>query len=96
MLCRAGQVRASDFDQFDYIFAMDQSNLSDLQRTQRQKPGSKAKLSLFGDYSGRKKAEVIDDPWYGGQSGFDKAYEQCVRFSGNFLKAVFPDIDPPS
>jgi len=60
------QIRASDFDKFDYIFAMDRSNLSDLERIQRQKPGSKAKLSLFGEYSGTNKAEVIEDPYYGG------------------------------
>jgi low molecular weight phosphotyrosine protein phosphatase len=75
-------------DKFDYIFAMDRSNLSDLQRAQRGNPDSKAKVMLFGSYSGSSKSEIVDDPYYGGQDGFEKAYEQCTRFSRNFLKEV--------
>lgn len=68
---------------------MDRSNLSDLQRHQRGNPNSKAKVMLFGEWSGREgKAEVVSDPYYGGRDGFDKAFEQCSRFSKNFLKEV--------
>lgn len=86
-------MNASDFDKFDYIFAMDRANLSDLQRIQQRKSNSKAKVMLFGEYSGTGKAEVISDPYYGGQQGFEKAYEQATRFSTNFLKEVFPDVN---
>lgn len=82
------QLQSSDFDKFDYIFAMDKSNLSDLTRMQKGNPDAKAKVMLYGEYSGNGKAEVVDDPYYGGQSGFDKAYEQCSRFAKNFLKDV--------
>ncbi|KAK8099757.1 low molecular weight phosphotyrosine protein phosphatase [Apiospora kogelbergensis] len=86
----ARKVRASDFDEFDYIFAMDRSNLSDLQRYTKKsssgaKAGQKAKVMLFGEYSGQGKAEVVNDPYYGGNQGFQTAYEQCMRFSKNFL-----------
>ncbi|KAK4138961.1 protein-tyrosine phosphatase [Trichocladium antarcticum] len=90
----ARKVDASDFDKFDYIFAMDRSNLEDLQHLQRRKQGSKAKLMLFGEYSGSLKVEIIKDPYYGGRQGFEKAYEQATRFSINFLKEVFPDLQP--
>lgn len=89
----ARKVNASDFDKFDYIFAMDRANLSDLQRIQQRKSNNKAKVMLFGEYSGTGKAEVISDPYYGGQQGFEKAYEQATRFSTNFLKEVFPDVN---
>lgn len=82
----------SDFETFDYIFAMDRSNLSDLQRLQRKAPDGKAKVMLFGEYSGTGKAEVIHDPYYGGPSGFEGAYQQALRFSKNFLQDVFPDV----
>ena len=72
---------------------MDRSNLSDLQRMQQRKPGSKAKVMLFGEYSGTGKAEAISDPYYGGRDGFEKAYEQAMRFSRNFLKDVFPEVE---
>ncbi|KAL2178169.1 protein-tyrosine phosphatase [Thermothelomyces heterothallicus CBS 202.75] len=91
----ARKIDASDFDKFDYIFAMDRGNLEDLQRIQRRKPNSKAKLLLFGEYSGTGKAEVISDPYYGGKQGFEKAYEQALRFSLNFLKEAFPNVEPP-
>ncbi|KAK5992254.1 Low molecular weight phosphotyrosine protein phosphatase [Cladobotryum mycophilum] len=77
-----------DFERFDYIFAMDSNNLSDLQRMKRESPDAKAKVQLFGQYSGTKKAEIVSDPYYGGPEGFDKAYEQCSRFARNFLKEV--------
>ncbi|GKT91355.1 phosphotyrosine protein phosphatase [Colletotrichum tofieldiae] len=93
--CLDKQVSPSDFNKFDYIFAMDRSNLRDLQNLQqRGNPDSKAKVMLFGEFSGGRRPEVVDDPYYGGDEGFSKAYEQCTRFSGNFLKHVFPNIDP--
>lgn len=67
---------------------MDQSNLSDLQRLQKNNPDSKAKVMLFGEFSGGKRAEIVSDPYYGGNDGFTKAFEQCLRFSNNFIKDV--------
>ena len=86
-------MNAGDFDKFDYIFAMDRSNLSELERMKQRKPNSKAKVMLFGEYSGAGRAEVISDPYYGGRQGFEKAYEQAARFSKNFLRDIFPDIE---
>lgn len=92
----ASQLRSSDFDSFDYIFAMDKSNLSDVLREQRKKPGgsgsTRAKVMLFGEYSGTGQVEIVDDPYYGGHDGFETAYEQAERFSRNFLREVFPDV----
>lgn len=79
----ARKVRASDFDEFDYLFAMDRSNLSDLQR--QAKKNCRAKVMLFGEYAGTGKAEIVQDPYYGGREGFETAYQQCRRFAENFL-----------
>lgn len=67
---------------------MDRNNLSDLAKMQGGNPDSKAKLMLFGEYSGTGKAEIVNDPYYGGQDGFETAYEQCSRFTTNFLNQV--------
>lgn len=91
VLTFVSKLRSSDFDEFDYIFAMDRSNLSDIQREARKKPNAKAKVMLFGEYSGTGKVEIVNDPYYGGQGGFEKAYEQATRFGTNFLREVFPD-----
>ncbi|PFH60395.1 hypothetical protein XA68_11058 [Ophiocordyceps unilateralis] len=83
----ARRITAADFEKFDYIFAMDRSNLSDLERMRRGGTGSRAKVMLFGEFSGAK-AETITDPYYGGRDGFQKAYEQCQRFANNFLNEI--------
>ncbi|KAF7547396.1 hypothetical protein G7046_g9016 [Stylonectria norvegica] len=84
----ARRFNTADFEKFDYIFAMDRSNLSDLERLQRENPGTRAKVMLFGEYGGRKRAEIVNDPYYGGAAGFEKAFEQCERFTKNFLAEV--------
>ncbi|KFY19161.1 hypothetical protein V491_04570, partial [Pseudogymnoascus sp. VKM F-3775] len=69
------QLHPSDFQTFDYIFAMDRSNLNDTLRKQKLKypnGDSKAKVMLFGEYSGGK-VEEIEDPYYGGEEGFERA-----------------------
>lgn len=90
------QLQKADFDRFDYIFAMDESNLSDIRNLQRSKKGSKAQVMLWGRYAGGDRRggrdEVVEDPYYGGTEGFDVAYEQCARFTANFLKETFPDV----
>jgi len=63
---------------------MDNANLRDLRR--KAPPGSKTKVILFGDF-GANKGEEVEDPYYGGQSGFDKNFEQVVRFSKGFFEA---------
>ncbi|KAF4595674.1 Low molecular weight phosphotyrosine protein phosphatase [Ophiocordyceps camponoti-floridani] len=82
----ARKITAADFEKFDYVFAMDRSNLSDLERMRR---GGKAKVMLYGEFSGAgAKTETVADPYYGGRDGFQKAYEQCRRFAQNFLREV--------
>jgi len=87
----ARQVEEEDFDEFDYIFAMDRSNLRDLERMKRkaERNGNvKAQVMLFGKFSGRSKDEEVQDPYYGRDNGFDTVYEQVNRFATNFLNEV--------
>ncbi|EMR83555.1 putative phosphotyrosine protein phosphatase protein [Botrytis cinerea BcDW1] len=89
---KARKVSINDFKNFDYIFAMDSNNLEDLLSLKKRTEG-KAKVMLFGEYAGGSSPEEVDDPYYGGNDGFKAAYEQCTRFSKNFLKATFPDVE---
>lgn len=89
---------ATDFDAFDYIFAMDDDNLEDLLRLRQREVKKRAgedgigKVMLFGEFGGKKrrggKAEEVEDPYYGGDHGFETAYEQSVRFSKAFLESL--------
>jgi len=88
----ARQVHAGDFQDFDYIFAMDSYNFSDLQRLQRRTESkgktTKAKVMMFGDFGDKRKGEEVVDPYYGADSGFEEVYQQVTRFSKNFLDQV--------
>jgi len=81
-----------DFDAFEYILAMDAENLADLEeerrRVARKRGGDEGlgKVMLFGEFGG--KGEEVEDPYYGGEEGFEEAYLQAVRFSGGFLERL--------
>jgi low molecular weight phosphotyrosine protein phosphatase len=89
---------ATDFAEFDYIFAMDDDNLDDLERLRKvaiKKKGSEegvGKVMLFGVFGGKvrkgERGEEVQDPYYGGDDGFKTAYEQAVRFSKAFLERL--------
>jgi len=88
----ARKVTNEDFNNFDYMFAMDEWNLKDLQKMQRtiEKKGrqTRAQVMLFGEYNGKSSAEEVDDPYYGANNGFDTVYEQVRKFSINLLKSL--------
>lgn len=72
---RARQVCAEDFDTFDLIVALDQSNYHDLERM-----GAK-NLRKLGEY-GYNNEDVPDPYFFPGFEGFDKVYamiESCVE-----------------
>ncbi|XP_060532633.1 low molecular weight phosphotyrosine protein phosphatase 1-like [Cylas formicarius] len=80
---RARQIEDEDFSEFDYIFGMDENNISNLKG--QQPPGTKAKILLLGDFD-PKGERIIRDPYYDNNSkGFEKCYQQCVRACNGFL-----------
>ncbi|KAL7417384.1 putative LTP1-protein-tyrosine-phosphatase [Mrakia frigida] len=79
----ARQVSTPDYTSFHTIFAMDEQNLKNLERGRPR--GSTAKVMLFSAYGDKKS---ITDPYYGGGAGFERAYQQCVRYSREFLDVL--------
>lgn len=80
---RARQVTGEDFDRFQYIFAMDNANLDDLQEMAPK--GCKAKIELLGKYDPEGKT-LIRDPYYdNGSQGFEDVYVQCLRCCNAFM-----------
>ncbi|KAI8058627.1 phosphotyrosine protein phosphatase I superfamily [Syncephalis plumigaleata] len=81
----ARQVTADDFRQFDYIFCMDESNLHNLMRIKPK--DSHAVVKLFGEYD-PKGERIIEDPYYGGDDGFEHNFQQVTRCSIAFLESI--------
>lgn len=81
------QVTSTDFDNFDYILAMDSQNLQNLKRLQPE--GSHAIVQLFLDYakSGGTHSD-IPDPYYGGAGGFDHVLDLVEAASDGFIRHI--------
>ena len=66
---RARQVSQADFDEFDYILAMDEANLQELHA---MKPAHFAgHLGLFLAFGSNSQYREVPDPYYGGSDGFE-------------------------
>jgi len=72
---RARQVADTDFARFDLILAMDQQNLTDLQR--RCPSGERHKLSLLMRFATQHQVAVVADPYSGGAAGFERTLDYC-------------------
>lgn len=80
---RARQFEVADFQRFDLILAMDQSNLRDLQAL--RPATARAELDLFLRRCGQPEHEV-PDPYYGGADGFDQVLD-LIECAGAALLA---------
>jgi len=67
---RARQVRTSDFEDFDWVLAMDLDNLETLEGMRR---GCGVAPALFLPWSGVAAPEEFPDPYFGGMEGFHRA-----------------------
>ncbi len=65
---RARQVVRDDFRAFDYVLAMDETNLSQLR--QQCPDDCRDRLKLFLDFAEDGTVREVPDPYYGGAEGF--------------------------
>lgn len=84
---RGRQFSAADFDAFDYIFVMDESNYQNVIRLANSEE-DKRKVQLFLDYAPSYTSKEVPDPYYGGDEGFEKVYQMLLEASKNFLEKV--------
>ena len=84
---RARQFVQSDFDEFDIIYAMDQSNLNNMKRLARNDQDiSKLKLILNESQPGENLE--VPDPYYGGEQGFLKVYNMLDLATDVIIKKI--------
>jgi protein-tyrosine phosphatase len=83
---RARQVIHGDFEDFDYVLAMDDENYSILVNAcpEQYKP----KIKYFLDYAPHLNERQVPDPYYGGQYGFERVLDLVEEASAGFLKAL--------
>jgi protein-tyrosine phosphatase len=88
---RARQVQAEDFGRFDYVLAMDRSNL---QRLQSLRPNAwPGRLGLFLDYAPLAAVREVPDPYYGGEEGFTEVLDLIEAASDGLLEHLRSRLD---
>jgi len=70
---RARRVSADDFEEFDYVLAMDRSNYEDLEGI--CPPEHLSKLRMFLEFSPDSGITEVPDPYYGGATGFERVLD---------------------
>ena len=83
---RARQVKAGDFDRFDYVIAMDQSNVAKLSAL--APAGTSEKISLFLAFAPEVGTREVPDPYYGGPDGFDRVLDMIEAASLGLLDDI--------
>lgn len=86
---QARQVQAADFHHFDYLMAMDESNLENLKRIQPS--NSKAQVGLLMDFSPHPNQTEVPDPYYGGEDGFELVLDLLDEACSAFLDDIQKD-----
>lgn len=63
----------TDFDDFDYIYVMDTSNLINVLNLARNEDDKKKVILIMNEVSPNKN-QSVPDPYYGGIEGFEEVY----------------------
>lgn len=85
---RSRQVESADFYSFDYILAMDSTNLRDLEKLRPQ--DAEVRMALFLEFSGSS-TESLPDPYYSGEQGFELVLDLVEQASKNLLEQLIQE-----
>lgn len=83
---RARRVAASDFEQFDYILAMDRGNYEML--VSQCPTTARAKVALFLEFAPEVGHKEVPDPYYGGQKGFERVFDMVEAAANGLLADI--------
>lgn len=70
---RARQFRSTDFEEFDVLLAMDESNLRNMVNL-APSANLASKVQLILDHAPELGTREVPDPWFGDEQGFDDVY----------------------
>lgn len=83
---RARKVTVADIEEFDYVLAMDRTNLEDLHdlvaASQRER------VRLFMTFAERWNVDEVPDPYYGGESGFERVLDMVEDAAAGLLDHI--------
>mgnify|MGYP001814348978 CR=1 FL=1 len=83
---RARRVSAEDFDVWDDVVAMDRDNLEIF--SVLCPPGYETRLRLFMEFAPELNIPEGPDPYYGGDSGFERVFDMVEEASKGLLQDI--------
>jgi protein-tyrosine phosphatase len=83
---RARKVSDEDYEDFDFLLAMDDDNYAILIDACPEE--YKTKIKYFLDYAPHLNARQVPDPYYGGAYGFERVLDMVEEASAGFLKTL--------
>jgi len=83
---RARRVSTSDFDNFDYVLAMDSTNFESLSGL--CSPDHASKLQLLLEFAPNSATKDVPDPYYGGATGFERVLDMIEEASTGLLNDI--------
>ena len=89
ILSRARQITIEDFDKFNYILAMDDSNFRDIQDLKNRKSlNSFASIKKIQNFRSVFNHQEVPDPYFGGDEGFDYVLDILEDSVNGFLDSI--------
>jgi len=85
---RARKTRVEDFEEYDYILAMDESNLDDLKRLADESTNRQAQLFKMRHFDDEAPNTDVPDPYWGGDQGFEYVYQMLDRSTQKLLAHI--------
>ncbi len=89
ILSTARQITSKDFEEFNYILAMDDSNFRNIKDLQNRKPSIDfASIKKIQNFRSVFNEQEVPDPYFGGDDGFDYVLDILEDSVSGFLESI--------
>jgi protein-tyrosine phosphatase len=90
----ARKLSSDDFANFDYIVAMDESNLEHIQVQSYRSTGfypEEGRIFLYRDFDQQADSQSVPDPYYEDMAAFEEVYQIVNRCGESFLEYLIKE-----
>tara|TARA_Y200000002_G_scaffold194974_1_gene161110 strand:+ start:92 stop:565 length:474 start_codon:yes stop_codon:yes gene_type:complete len=89
ILSRARQINSEDFEKFNYILAMDNSNFRNIQDLKKRTLSNEfASIKKIQNFKSVFNEQEVPDPYFGGDEGFDYVLDILEDSVSCFLESI--------